>query len=45
MARFIASIDQGTTSTRCCIFDRTNTLAQLLKADRAQNTHRLSATD
>src|SRR3982751_4951087 len=34
MPRFIASIDQGTTSTRCCIFDRTSLVAIAQKAHR-----------
>ncbi|MGH7176796.1 MAG: FGGY family carbohydrate kinase, partial [Tepidisphaeraceae bacterium] len=27
MPRYVAAIDQGTTSTRCCIFDRTSLVA------------------
>src|SRR5947207_392616 len=34
MPRFVASIDQGTTSTRCCIFDRTSLLAMAQKEHR-----------
>ncbi len=34
MIRFIASIDQGTTSTRCCIFDRTKLVAMSQREHR-----------
>src|SRR6188768_688269 len=34
MTRFIASIDQGTTSTRCCIFDRTKLVAMSQREHR-----------
>src|SRR4051812_46666400 len=34
MPRFIASIDQGTTSTRCCIFDRTRLIAMSQREHR-----------
>src|SRR3954454_3953249 len=34
MQRFVAAIDQGTTSTRCCIFDRTSLVAIAQKEHR-----------
>src|SRR3954466_14450562 len=34
MPRFVASIDQGTTSTRCCIFDRSSLVAIAQKEHR-----------
>jgi glycerol kinase len=34
--RFIASIDQGTTSTRCCLFDRTSKLVAMSQREHRQ---------
>ncbi len=36
MPKYIASIDQGTTSTRCIIFDHTGTIQAVSQKEHAQ---------
>ena len=40
MPDFIAAIDQGTTSTRCIVFDRSGSIAGLSQREHAQHTPR-----
>jgi glycerol kinase len=40
MPDFVAAIDQGTTSTRCIVFDRSGTIVGVSQAEHAQHTPR-----